>query len=119
MDNFKTGISIGLIAFFIAAFSGTIYADSELRCGGATVRVGQTIDQVKNTLGEPVWIDFGQDTPEDQSYSGDQNEPTVNITKMTYQCGSRTYVLIFRNELLMTVRQTTATDKNTEENYTE
>jgi hypothetical protein len=114
MNAIKTGIVPWMITFFILFFSGTIYADTELRCEGERVRVGQTIEQVKDTFGEPLEIE--QAEPQDQDEFEDQDEPTANITKLIYQCGLRTFSLVFKNEKLITIRHITRNNNETENN---
>ena len=99
------GIALSMITFIILSYSGTIYAETQLRCGGERVRIGQTMEQVKNSFGEPIQIE--EKEPQDQEEPEDQNDTSISISKLIYKCGPRTFALIFMNEKLRSIRHIT------------
>lgn len=73
-------------------------------CNGKSANVGQTMDEVKASIGAPDRIE--EDKPQDQSQTGDQYQtPPSNNIKWIYKCESMTYVFLFKDETLISIYQ--------------
>ena len=100
--NTQTALTLMVTAFVLLFLSSTLYASGRLTCGDKIVRVGQTKDQVKTSLDEPLRIE--------KSEFKDQNGTTVHTAKWIYACGNKTYVLLFQNETVISIYQITESD---------
>ena len=98
--------SMKMIAVLISAFMVMLFYSlanaahhRQFSCKNKTATVGQTMGQVRDSLGEPFQIE--ESTPQNQ------NATSGEITKFFYKCESRTYVLVFQNETLVSIYQVT------------
>jgi hypothetical protein len=104
MNYLKPKIILFMTLAALIFSQGISYSKGIYVCDEKIVHIGQTMDNVRAALGEPLRIEEN-DQPADQNEAQDQNESNVIISKWIYKCESRIYRFIFKNEILNYIYQ--------------
>ena len=68
-------------------------------CNGKSIKIGQTMDEVKQSLGDPLRIEKNDYTGHIK-FAG-QGDSDVVMTKWIFKCNLKTYEYLFQNKILI------------------
>jgi hypothetical protein len=107
MNNFKTKIILFIVLTIFLFSPSNAYSRDVYICYDKKIDIGQTMDTVRTTLGEPYQIEQNEPVDEnDQSVQDqvtDQTESKAVMSKWIYKCDLRTYRFIFQDETLINI----------------